>query len=338
MIHTFQIFVPHTNRDLYMLQKRFKFEAYAINGPLHKMYPFAYFNIRHHKQSGMYYLSIHVDVIKLLGRANITEADFTVVNSKLKNLVFNIFLHVGFYEESFLARIDYRYDVKVPNTMERLLLLKLFKKLKVQYKWFKKHLGYVNEKGKFVPYETSVYHAAESSGTLSYDKEEKCKDDEVEIMPYEEDVLRFEVRLSKPHLDYKNNPNKCNNPLPRTLGAYFQKSVYNEYMKNMLLPIYFKGNFMKLNEAISVIDDSTLTPTMKKRLVEFLKRMNYSKATVSSPLKKNLVSKPTYRRYLCMLDELNIHPIVIPKNERGAPKLIENPLRRLIEDVLKDAA
>ena len=360
MIHTFQIYVPFSAHELDGLQNRFGFSGYEINEPLHSIFHFAHFNIIKQFQSGMFYLSIHVDAVKLLDRSDIKEDDLTTIEEKLKAMIFGIFLHNSFYKKSFLVRIDYRFDVKVSDESKRLLLLKLFKKLSDQYKSLKKHLGHINDKGKYVAYETSVYHSSKSSGILSYDKESQCKsrdkeikkcerkiglseetigDQETEngictlnIQPYEKEVLRFEIRLSKPHLDYKKDERKCKKVRPRTLEAYFKESVFHEHVEKLLLPIYFKGDFMKLSEARSIINKSpSLSPTMKKRLTQFLQKMNYSKATISSPLKNKFVSKPTFRKYLRELDKLNIHPVTIPKNVKGAPARIENPLKALIK-------
>ena len=336
MIHTIQYYVPHEIEDLYQMQKRFKFSGDDVDSVFHIRYPFARFKLIKQYAKGKYYLSIHIDLIKMLGRAEIVDSDFDRVDGQISRMIFELFLDYKAVTNSFLVRVDYRYDVKVTDPLQRKLLFHLYGKLATQYGRLKKHLGKSNKaSGEFEPYETSIYHSAKSSGILVYDKEEHLKDTEEMIMPYEEDVVRFEVRLSKPHLDYKKNPDKCSDPRDRTLKSYFKKSVYYKYMYRLLKPIYFKGDFRKFSEAKSIIEKSSLTPHQKKKLDELISQMNYSKASISSPVQKGTVSKPTFKKYLKLLETLNIHPITIPKNMKGSPKRMANPLDEIFTEIEK---
>ncbi|AOM82063.1 hypothetical protein [Salisediminibacterium beveridgei] len=335
MIHTLQMYVPMAIDDVERMKARFHISGDDVESVFHGKYPFAHFNLINQQAKGRYYLSMHIDIVKILGRSDIDESDFTAVERQINSMIFKIFMDWRAIQNAFLVRIDYRYDIQITDPNQRKLLFHLYGKLAQQHGHLKKHTGKLKSDGTYEAYETSVYHSSKSSGTLVYDKEAHLADIGLEVMPYEESVLRFEVKLSKAHLDYKMNPKKCLNTRDRQLKEYFKRSVFHEYMYRMLKPIYFQGDFVKLTEAKKRIERSTLTPYQKDKLIDLLKKINYSKATVSSPVKKGNVSKPTFKKYLRLLEELSIHPITIPKNIKGSPKSIPNPLSLLFDEIEK---
>lgn len=256
-------------------------------------------------------LYIFVDFIKLLDRANISQDDIDEILEKI-NFVVKAILNRNF--ELILNRIDYRYDVVIVSEKARKIILE-----KLLYKCQDK-ASYMT---KIYRYKTNIRYFAKSKSNNIYDKELQRRDKGEKIEDYEEDIIRFEAQVKCGHLRYKSKIK--NNPVERELTEYLTMDKYKEYMGKMIIKVVGKGDFYNLYHATKIINKSTLIEKYKLELVEFLK-FTSQKRSLSKTYEK--YGRYKYNKYIKILEDLNINPIVIPEKEKVT--YIPNPLRGLI--------
>lgn len=124
--------------------------------------------------------------------------------------------------------------MKVEDSRVREFLFKLYEKSMEHYRFLnrcngKKKTAYA--KGE--KYKTTCYFNSQSLVVTIYDKETERNAKGEKIDVFEENVLRFEVRLLNNHL--KNN--KRNKNIPKTLEAYMKQDLYIDYMNNYITKI-----------------------------------------------------------------------------------------------------
>lgn len=255
-----------------------------------------------------YRLYIFVDFIKLIGRANIAPQDIDKILERINKIVGAV-LNRCFELE--LNRIDYRYDVVITSKKARILLVKLLKK----------GLDKSNYMKKIDKYKGGVRYYAKSKTNNIYDKENERKDKGEEIKDYEKNIMRFEAQVKKPHLRYKKE--KYNIRLD--LEEYFTFEKYKEYMSKMIIKAVGKGDFYNLYHANKIINKSSIKDKYKNEIIEFLK-FTSKKRSLSKT--KEEYGRYKYDKYINILEELGINPIIIPENEKVT--YLPNPLRKLI--------
>lgn len=235
-----------------------------------------------------------------------------------------LFNHAKHYESHILTRLDYRYDVTIADENLRKLYFHLVKKHVEKFRYQIKYTGKINASGEFEDYKTTVYHSSHSVVTTAYDKEAERIAKGCKIEEYEKNVVRFEVRLLYNHLYYKASK-RCTNPVPMQLESYFKETVYYEYLHKYLLSIYPRGDYFKYATAEKWIGCAPLKPSEKTLLKEFLKKTAYKSMSTT----KRAYSKYYYNKALNHLKDLDINPIMIPKNHPKAPRHFKNPLNAL---------
>jgi len=330
MIHTFKLMFPLHYQEVQDMQRKLSIIYTQLNSYFDGMYPGVTMVITN-SGNGKWKLYMVIDAIKLLGKPDITEADYKSLESMIRNILWNVVGHSAHYKNHTLLRIDYRYDVPIADKDIRMLLMNLYKKQTEAYRFQKKSLGKLKD-GVFVPYKTTVYHSSKSIESMVYLKQEEREDKGEKVEDYEKDVIRFEVHVKEDHLYYMEKKNK-KAPRPRKLEAYMKADVYKEYFRKYLSQIYHPGDFYKIDEARNKLKSSSLSATNKLKLIEFLKQV--SSHNIDTPLKnkhkhegKNKkMSKGTYNSRLALLQEVGINPVLIPKNyQPKAPSFLKNPL------------
>ena len=118
-----------------------------------------------------YIIYLFLDTIKLLGKDNITESDYNLIQQEIDNISKGLCLdktNEGFV----LLRIDYRYDVKVEDSIVREFLFKLYEKSMERYKFLKRCNGKKKTAyAKGEKYKTTCYFNSQSLVVTIYDKE-----------------------------------------------------------------------------------------------------------------------------------------------------------------------
>lgn len=256
-------------------------------------------------------LYIFVDFIKLLDRANINPNDIDEILEKI-NFVVKAILNRNF--ELILNRIDYRYDaVIISEKARKVILEKLLSKGEDKTSYMKK----------IDKYKTNIRYFAKSKSNNIYDKELQKTDIGEQIEEYEKDIIRFEAQVKCGHLRYKSKIK--NNPVERELSEYLTWEKYKEYMEKMIIKVVGKGDFYNLYHATQTINKSILSEKYKLELVEFLK-FTSQKRSLSKSYEK--YGRYKYNKYIKILEDFYINPIVIPEKEKIT--YIPNPLKELI--------
>ena len=258
------------------------------------------------------WMSLIVDVPLMLERGEVVEEDYDEVENTIRAMLTYVFGDDRMFNDHYLTRMDYRKDRKVSDAEIRRLYTHLYKKTCRKTGRFKKVLGRIGESGDFKEYETSMYHQNKSIQTILYDKEAERYRKEELVEAWEKDVMRFEVRLMKEHLKYKQS-NK-NHRVQRKIKNYFKRSIYEEYVDKYLNKVYLEGDFYtfeKAREIIHLIEPKVISITMKIRLMLFLKSVGSYDLTVP----KNEMNSATFRSRLRILKSINLHPVTIPQSK-----------------------
>lgn len=249
-----------------------------------------------------------VDFIKLLGSPNISESDIAEISYKLDDYLGNFVVSSGNNLE--LRRLDYRFDAYIDDEIVRNLLIKLFKKCLT-----KKHYMVRTT----TTFKTSVTYSSKSRSNNIYDKEAERKDKKKSIKVYEKHVLRFEAQILSSHIYYL----KKSQGLQKVLENYFFEDMYRKYMKNMIVNTFYQGNYYNSRMASKLIYQS-VEPKTAEKILDFMisisKLRSVSKAMA-------VIGKYKYDKYIKILQNIGVNPILIPKEHRIP--YIENPLKLL---------
>lgn len=328
VIHTIKLFFPIEYYEVMDLQKRFNIYYRHLNDYFADHYGGRFKGVTIHisnKGNGQWKLYMFIDAILLLGKSDLTEDDYPLIEQEIKNILWILFRHFSHFKHHILQRIDYRYDVIVKEKHHRELLLHLYQKLTKSHRYQKKYIGKLDAEGVFQKYETTVYHSSKSVQAVVYSKEEERMFKKEEIQVYEKNVLRFEVRILQDHINYMARKDKGNSR-PKKLKEYMKEEIYRDYFRKYMSPIYHAGDFYKLEEARKRIRKSPLTDSNKNKLIGFLKQV--SSHSIDTPLKS--MTDSTFRNRLKKLSQLGINPIPIPKNYPKAPTTLSNPFDKFL--------
>lgn len=329
MIHTAELTFHIEKNDVLTLEENLGDNYKKANDKFQMLYG-AYFNnaytIQVTEKFGKCYLSLFVDAVRLLGKPDIVEEDYPTIKNRIMELLMLLIGHTDCYENYTLKRLDYRYDIIIEDSHIRQLYFHIIGKHINQYRKQIKRKGEKDKlTGKMIKYKTTVYHSTEKSiSVCCYDKSAEREAKGCAIESYERNVIRFEVRLRYEHLRYRASK-RCKNPLPMQLAYYLKETLYYEYLHKYLLPIYPQGDYYTFSQAERMICASHIPTDNKELLITALRKIStYGLST----LKKQLTPYK-YNKVLQLLNDLNINPILIPKNYPNAPKKLENPLNTL---------
>jgi hypothetical protein len=325
MIHTFKLMFELHYQEVQDMQRRLNIKYTELNDYFEGVFPGVTMAISN-SGNGKWKLYMVADAIQLLGKPDITEADYISLKKEIRYILWNIVGHSAYYKNQTLLRIDYRYDVPIANIDTRMLFMDLYKKQTKSYRFQKKSLGKLKD-GVFDPYKTTVYHSSQSIKSMVYLKQEEREAKGERVEYYERNVIRFEIQIMENHLYYMERKND-KNPRPRKISEYMKDDVYKEYFRKYMAQIYHPGDFYKIDEARNRLKNSSLSSANKIKLIEFLKQVSCH--SVDTPLNK--MAKGTFKKRLALLQEAGINPILIPKNytsketSQKAPPYLENPL------------
>ncbi len=308
MIHTGEFLVMINNEDMEQAKSKEMFDSI-------KVYTKDAFRIvwRNTKISNynIHRLHIYVDFIELLGRPNIVESDIDYIIGKIRNTVDDIIGTNDF--ELILSRLDYRYDVKIPDKEKRKMIIRLLKKCPQKANYMKK----VNK------YKDNIRYFSKSRSDNVYDKEIERLAKGKKIKSYEKDILRFEAQIKNEHIKYNNRKHH----VIRNFESYLTYDMYRLYMQKMIIDVVRTGDFYSLREAEKIIKKSNISEKFKSEIREFLVYTSLKRGLSKS---KEKFSRYKFEKYTNYLDYLGINPITIP--EKWRVKFIENPLKELINE------
>ncbi|WP_025729702.1 phage/plasmid replication domain-containing protein [Heyndrickxia ginsengihumi] len=332
MIHTFEMFMPVNDHDIQHFfsiygvnLSKYQYIRAAVkqlNKELKLSFPAYAITLIWCEANVDWYLQLKVDAIKILGRGEIVDEDYDLIESNIRKFLVQHFGHSDYFDFHTLTRIDYRLDVKVPNQKDRELLFHLLEKYTYKYRYKEKIKWGKDEDGNPIKYDTSQYHKNKSIELVIYSKEDERVAKGETIQSYDENVVRYELRLKNNHLNSMKRTDKGISR-PKLLKTYFSSKLQKEYMEKHVLPIVHKGDYFKITEVDKIIENSQFSKRKKGSLRNFL--VMISKGCIDTP--KKHMSKPTYRQYLHDLGSIGINPVLIPKNRTDYPNFMKNPFQ-----------
>ena len=305
MIHTIQFYINIEKNEINFLENKYGNDILGVQNKLNNIYASLgiAINLIVKNQYGCRIL-FTVDCIKLLNKSDISEYDIDNINSKLNDFKKDIIGNE--FNEEVLIRIDYRYDIEL-DKIDRETLLYLYCKTFDKYKFQKK----------YDKFKTTIYFNSKSIQAKIYDKECERNNKNEAIKKYEKNILRFEVAIRNQHLNYK----KRNKSIDKNLKNYLNKETYRFYMEKNLEIFLNNGDYYTIYNARKLILNSSIKNRDKEYIIDLLKYI--SKYGISKARDK--CGKYKFKKYLKILNELKINPILIPKNLKGAPSFIKNP-------------
>lgn len=259
---------------------------------------------------------IKMDLILALGKADTNENDLPSILMIIKKYISHFCLSQD--AKIILHRIDYRFDAVVEDERIRNILFKIFKK-----SYTKKYAMIQIKKIKSKPIPTTAYFYSKSKKVNVYDKQEERNAKGIIPMEYEENVIRFETQILGKHIYNK----KRNKGLPRDLESYFTTDMFKSYMTKLIVKIFHKGDFYSFSGAKKIITESQVFKQKDLNSVfEFIKYISDSRSVTKA---KEKFGKYTSDRYIRMLEQIGVNPLIIPKNDNI--KMISNPFKDLYE-------
>lgn len=270
------------------------------------------------KHFPMYRLEIFVDCLRLFDGVEINVEDADKIEAIVKQLIYANF---ELYKELVLSRIDYRYDVVVPNTEVREELFKLYKRLANKGNYMKKVISFAKNISAH-NVDLSLRYANKSRGTNIYDKEHERKSKYKDIKSYEKSVVRFEAQIGRAHIRYMKKKEKINDKLQ----SYLNNERYIHYMLKMIVSIVHTGDYYTVKRAETIINKSNYKVKQKEEMKDFLKLVA-KKRSLQAAIDSNYYKK--YKKILKQLEALNINPVPIPKNDGISH--IKNPIKNIVK-------
>lgn len=307
MVHTGQFYSSLTKENINYLREKFGSEVEFACDTLDELFPACSTSVFFQYT---WKLFVIVDFVKLLHKSDITEADLPAIETYLDRYSqhFNLV-----YEDLTLIRLDYRFDAKVEDVRVRELLLNLYQKC-----------IYKSNHKKKIMYDNSINFENNSIKIISYDKKEERISNHMKIESFEDNIMRFEVKLLNAHL----NSNKHKKHVAKSLSSYFNDELYKQYIRTNLSPFFYTGDYYKISQAETIINNSIIKEKDKVFLREFI--IIVSKNGVSYTKRK--YSSYKFKKAISTLNSLGINPILIPKNSSKI-NYITNPLSTILNNL-----
>lgn len=325
MVDTFEVFGEISKQHIEYLEEDMGIKHNQLRQVTSSRHANITLTVGKSKQQGQSnYVYVIVNVPRFLNRGIITEADRAKVESEIAALLNLYFGDPKLLCVMKLKRFDYRLDITIESEEQRRLYIELLNRAKSSLRNLQKD-GMIDARGNTQStYETSVIHENGSVQTIVYDKNEERKDKKQKCAPWEESVLRFEVKVKKGRLTSQKSGKFQLQPM---LSEYWTVEQYKRHLNEYLLKIYFSGNYYTMDLAKKIIRSSQLNTNMQEKLIDML--LQISRGNINTPLKS--MSETTYRKRLKLLEDIQVNPCTIRQSERG----ISESLINLIDDAIR---
>ncbi|MBP3887017.1 MAG: hypothetical protein J6F30_05105 [Cellulosilyticum sp.] len=335
MLHTVEFYININQREKQLMEELHGKRIKRVLREVENNYPEFRLRIGKPHLNKRHNIYLQIDAIELLKCEDgiITEADYEQVQERIVELEKILFGHL--HLKFILNRIDYRLDVKVHSDEHRECLFKMWGKLASKYG----HLTKRTKKKKFrkegdrdiyidcQQFKTTIYIASKALVVCVYDKGAERKAKNETIKTYEENVVRFEVRLMARHLAYKAREKK----IKRTLKAYFRQDTFDYYIRKYVFGIFGTGHFNKINKVREQLADNGVKTKDQQELICFLKDVTKRGIEGAISYRENSknqkgCSRYKFIKYKIILDVLGINMIMLPIREKVEGDVLMNPL------------
>lgn len=253
---------------------------------------------KHHlfnNDSQAWYADIKLNFVDLLQKNNLNQADvqecYKLIDEFLSKFCF------ANHQDVLIESLEYSWDVYVENKDERKALLEIFhRSIEKSNRLVKKDY-----------YENTMYHECASQKKKVYDKQGERRYKKIIPKTFEMNSIRFESVIKKSHLYY--NYKHCG--LKMTLDNYLTRDMYNKYMAPFVNDIYFNADYYNIYYAKKIINDAKCVRKKdKNELIGFLTSISHKRSIIKV---KEEIGYYRFKKYIGLLMEININPIVIPK-------------------------
>ena len=202
---------------------------------------------------------IFIDVIKLLHRADIVEADKVIVLENIYDILSDILPNNLLDKLDLrLHRFDYRCDKVIESKEERRLLVKLYNKNEDRKSYMNK-IDVFNNLTKESNKISSLRYQNKSRACNIYDKEVE-RDAKCEIvMDYEKAIIRYESQIKRQHIKYL----KKRYGIDDKLEIYFSNAMYNIFMNKVIVSTVGIEDYYNIYHARKIIWNSSLREKIK---------------------------------------------------------------------------
>lgn len=126
MIHTAKFYLQLNNEDINFLENKYWETISLISCRIDNVYKENGITTIFTKLYNNWYMYLIIDFIKLIGKADINEEDYSEVQDKINQYLYDIFEDNR--RELILIRLDYRLDVKVEAKADRETIMYLYNK------------------------------------------------------------------------------------------------------------------------------------------------------------------------------------------------------------------
>lgn len=251
---------------------------------------FEYKNIEFKYDSLHQYLLIMTNPHKVLGKKDILLSDKEEYKTKLLKIIREILPTQDISIE--VNRIDYCVDIFVGE------------KIGIYCELLNRHpkkFCYMRQKK---TYKTSKYLTNKRGQRHLNFYNRYAKTSETQDIG----VLRLEIQNNPPKIkkEYKDNN------IPKTIDYYWSKEAMQQYFFEFLKPYLFEGDYYKGSIYKKMVNESDEKKLVKKRLNEF--SLMESRYGIDGLIQKKKFCYDTERKYIQILNNLNINPITIPDN------------------------
>lgn len=245
-------------------------------------------------------LWIKINCHELLGVQNLEAPDIerltTVVNDWLGMAGLTV-------NDLNVNRIDYDYNVVLPENV-REAVIDLLAGLPQRAMRMEKDC-----------FPGSVYYVCKSRHAQVYDKVKERKDKHKKPKDWEENICRQEVQCHAGHIRHMRRYHG----LQPVWDNWVCPDMQAHYLRNAK-PIFPRGDFYTMDDAVAIVQDSSLKPAKKRNLCDDLQII----AQGGLDALKGKYSTNTYKDHLNCLETLGVNPLTLPAKYKSLGR-VENP-------------
>ncbi len=241
------------------------------------------------KKDNTCFFKLNVDCLKLLKKQNIEKADYPTIIETIDKFLAGWHLRL---EDFNVHRFDACVNFNIADANEMDCFFSLLR-------FLPDTLYHVHRERRF---ETSDCHKNKSRTFLIYGKEAERLAKNKPIMPYEKDVIRFEVQLKKDAVSYYRYKRGKSRSLDSWANPDWERARLLEF--NKILP---PADFWSFEKAVERIHNSSFKPSLQKKLIAYLGQIA-AKGSLDVSIGKSGKTTATYKKHLV---SLNINPITI---------------------------
>ena len=248
------------------------------------------------------YVVFHVDCLKMLHKKNIEQSDIAKIKDIINKYLAPAKLSV---DDLLMKRIDFCINLNSYREDEIECLFALLKGASNK-------ISYLSKKG----YKKAIRYTNGSKVYMIYFKPEHRQEYGQKTKLYEH-VIRFEYQIKARHILYYKKKG-----LPSTYDAWMDTVLEKEFLQQGA-KIFVAADYCNRALALNRIESSNYSTIIKNKLINYIDDI----ATSDIDTVKKRHSPDTNRKYMNILESINVNPILIG-NEWGF-QLLKSPFKSM---------